>query len=174
MNPNMIPFYIYLVIGFIIEMFVIIDLHFKPFIPNNEITEQWYRNVFAIYLLWPICLVLIIRDKYKKAEVDPNSNTHDAVEEMVSTLCNELDFLWKWDISNKAILKHKSTGIEIYDTTSENIRIYCKDIKLTRRQKERLYKKCEYLRKEVEARQLKTTPEQQAREITKKLNSADL
>ena len=58
----MIPFYIYLVIGFIIEMFVVIDLHFKPFIPNNEINQQWYYNVFAIYLLWPICLVLIIRD----------------------------------------------------------------------------------------------------------------
>ena len=167
----MIPFYIYLVIGFIIAMFVVIGLHFKSFIPCNEITKLRYHKVFTVYLFWPICIVLIIKDKYKKAEVDSNSNTYNAVEEMVSTLCNELDFFWKWDISNNVILKHTDTDIEIYDTTSDHIRIYDKDIKLTDSQKKRLYKKCAQLREEVEARQLKTTSEQQAREITKRLNS---
>ena len=171
MNPDMIPFYIYTVIGFVIAMFVEIGLHFKSMIPSNSITRRWYYNVFAVYLFWPICLVLIIKDKFKKAEVDTDSSSYNAVEEMVSTLCNELDFFWKWDISNAVILKHVDSGVKIYDTTEDFTKICNSDIKLTGSQKKRLYKKCEKLRKEVEARQLKAVSEKQAREITKRLNN---
>ena len=68
-------------------------------------------------------------------------------------------------------MKHINSGVQIYETTEDFTKISNSDIKLTDPQKKRLYKKCEQLRKEVEARQLKTTSEKQAREITKNLNS---